>query len=90
MPFMTDGERDYKKELAWEHRNKKKRVKQRASRNAARAALGLKVGDKRHAAHKNDNAMDNRKSNLRALSAKKNLAKEACKKKKKNGKTCKK
>jgi hypothetical protein len=33
--------------------------------------------------------MDNRKSNLRALSAKKNLAKEACKKKKKNGKSCK-
>ena len=67
MPFMTNGKRDYKKELAWEKRNKKKRVKQRASRNAARAKLKLKVGDKRHAAHKNDNAMDNRKSNLRAI-----------------------
>jgi len=87
---MTDGERDYKKELAWEHKNKKKRVKQRASRNAARAALGLKVGDKRHAAHKNDNAMDNRKSNLRAISAKKNLTKEANKKRAKHGKKSKK
>lgn len=90
MPYMTNGERDYKKELAWEKRNKKKRVKQRASRNAARKKLGLKVGDKRHAAHKNDNAMDNRKSNLRAISAKKNLSKEACKKRKQYGKkTCK-
>ena len=67
MPFMTNGKRDYKKELAWEKKNKKKRVKQRASRNAARAKLKLKVGDKRHAAHKNDNAMDNRRSNLKAV-----------------------
>ena len=37
MPFMTNGKRDYKKELAWEKKNKKKRVKQRASRNAARS-----------------------------------------------------
>ena len=86
MPFMTNGKRDYKKELAWEKKNKKKRVKQRASRNAARAKLKLKVGDKRHAAHKNDNAMDNRKSNLRAISAKRNLTKEANKKRKKHGK----
>ena len=86
MPFMTNGKRDYKKELAWEKKNKKKRVKQRASRNAARTKLGLNVGDKRHAAHKNDNAMDNRKSNLRAISAKKNLTKEANKKRKKHGK----
>ena len=86
MPFMTNGKRDYKKELAWEKKNKKKRVKQRASRNAARAKLKLKVGDKRHAAHKNDNAMDNRKSNLRAVSAKRNLTKESNKKRKKHGK----
>ena len=86
MPFMTNGKRDYKKELAWEKRNKKKRVKQRASRNAARTKLKLKVGDKRHAAHKNDNAMDNRRSNLKAVSAKKYLTKEANKKRKKHGK----
>ena len=86
MPFMTNGKRDYKKELAWEKKNKKKRVKQRASRNAARAKLKLKVGDKRHAAHKNDNAIDNRSSNLKAVSAKKNLTKEANKKRKKHGK----
>lgn len=86
MPFMTNGKRDYKKELAWEKKNKKKRVKQRASRNAARRMLKLKVGDTRHAAHKNDNAMDNRRSNLKAVSAKKNLTKEANKKRKKHGK----
>ena len=84
MPFMTNGKRDYNKELAWEKKHKKKRVKQRASRNAARAKLKLKKGDSRHAAHKNDNAMDNRKSNLRVLSAKLNLRKEANKKKKKS------
>ena len=86
MPFMTNGKRDYKKELDWEKKNKTKRVKQRASRNAARTKLGLKVGDKRHAAHKNDNAMDNRRSNLKVMSAKKNLTKEANKKRKKHGK----
>jgi len=42
MPYMTKGKRDYDKELAWEKKNKKKRVKQRASRNAARTKLGLK------------------------------------------------
>jgi len=36
MPFMTNGKRDYKKELAWEHKKKPDRVKQRAERNAAR------------------------------------------------------
>ena len=51
MPFMTNGKRDYKKELAWEKRNKPNRVKERASRNAARKMLGLKVGDGKHADH---------------------------------------
>ncbi len=52
MPFMTNGKRDYKKELSWEHTKKKKRVKDRAARNAARSELGLKVGDPRDAGHK--------------------------------------
>ena len=43
-PFMTNGKRDYKKELNWEHTKKKNRVKDRAQRNAARAAVKKKVG----------------------------------------------
>ena len=87
MPFMTNGKRDYKKELAWEKKHKKKRVKQRASRNAARAKLKLKKGDNKHASHKNDYAMDNRRSNLRIRTAKANLKKESDKKKKKKRRT---
>ena len=44
MPFMTNGKRDYKAELNWEHTKKKNRVKDRAQRNAARAAVKKKVG----------------------------------------------
>lgn len=44
MPFMSHGKRDYKKELAWEHSQKKNRVKDRAQRNAARSAVKSKVG----------------------------------------------
>jgi hypothetical protein len=44
MPFMKNGKRDYKRELAWEHRKKPKRVKQRAQRNAARATVAKKTG----------------------------------------------
>lgn len=43
-PFMTNGKRDYKKELNWEHTKKKNRVKDRAQRNAARSAVKKKVG----------------------------------------------
>lgn len=44
MPFMTNGKRDYKKELNWEHTKKKNRVKDRAQRNAARSAVAKKNG----------------------------------------------
>ena len=44
MPFMKDGKRDYKRELAWEHRDKPNRVKDRAQRNGARATVAKKVG----------------------------------------------
>ena len=44
MPFMVNGKRSYKKELNWEHTKKKNRVKDRAQRNAARAAVKKKVG----------------------------------------------
>ena len=46
MPFMTNGKRDYKKELNWEHTKKKNRVKDRAQRNAARATVAKKNGVK--------------------------------------------
>ena len=46
MPFMTNGKRDYKKELNWEHKKKPNRVKDRAQRNAARATVAKKNGVK--------------------------------------------
>lgn len=44
MPFMTNGKRDYKKELNWEHTKKKNRVKDRAQRNAARSTVAKAKG----------------------------------------------
>lgn len=44
MPFMTNGKRNYKKELNWEHTKKKTRVKDRAARNKARAMVAKKKG----------------------------------------------
>ena len=46
MPFMTNGKRDYAKELKWEHTKKKSRVKDRAQRNGARAKVAAKKGVK--------------------------------------------
>ena len=46
MPFMSDGHRDYKKELNWEKTHKKNRVKDRAQRNSARATVAKKKGVK--------------------------------------------
>jgi hypothetical protein len=46
MPFTTNGKRDYKRELAWEHKHKKNRVKDRAQRNSARAEVAKKLGKK--------------------------------------------
>lgn len=37
MPFMTDGKRNYKKELQWEKKTHPNRVKDRADRNRARS-----------------------------------------------------
>ena len=44
MPFQKNGVRQYDRELAWEHKHKKNRVKDRAQRNAARAAVKKKMG----------------------------------------------
>jgi hypothetical protein len=83
MPFTTNGKRDYKKELAWEHKSKPNRVKDRAKRNAARKMAGLKVGDSRQVDHKRAlvNGGTNSKKNIRVVSAKTNLNKEALRKK---------
>lgn len=85
MPFMTNGKRDYKKELAWEHKKKPNRVKERGARNAARKKMGLKVGDPRQVDHIKTlkSGGSNNKSNLRVVSAKTNLTKEA--RRKRNG-----
>jgi 5-methylcytosine-specific restriction endonuclease McrA len=85
MPYMTNGKRDYKKELNWEKKKKPTRVKDRAERNRARAEAGLKVGDSRQADHKKPLSEGGAKSqkNVRVVSAKENLAKEANRKKRK-------
>ena len=46
MPFQKNGVRQYKRELEWEHKKKPSRVKNRAQRNAARAAVAKKKGVK--------------------------------------------
>lgn len=83
MPFMTNGKRDYKKERAWEKANGDTRGEDRNSRNKARRKAGLKVGDPRHIDHIDSNPRNNSKSNLKPISAKANLAKEARDKKRK-------
>ena len=85
MPFMSNGKRDYKKELNWEKKKKPTRVKDRAERNRARAEAGLKVGDPRQADHKKplSEGGSRSQSNVRVVSAKENLTKEANRKKKK-------
>ena len=44
MPFQKNGVRQYKRELEWEHKHKKNRVKDRAQRNAARSAVAKAKG----------------------------------------------
>ena len=41
---MSNGKRDYSRELKWEHTKKKTRVKDRAARNKARAKVAKKNG----------------------------------------------
>ena len=78
MPFQTAGKRDYKKELNWEKTSKPKRVKERASRNKARAILAaegkVKKGDGKDVDHKKPISKGGKttKSNLRVQSASKN------------------
>lgn len=84
MPFTTNGRRDYKKELSWEHKSKPNRVKDRASRNKARKEVGLKVGDSRQADHKKalDSKGSTKKTNIQILSKEANAKKEVKRKRK--------
>lgn len=88
MPYMKNGRRDYKAELKWEHENKPNRVKDRAERNRARREAGLKVGDSRQADHKKPLSEGGAKkqSNVRVVSGKENMKKEANRKKRAVGK----
>lgn len=78
MPFMTNGKRDYKKELDWEHKKKPKRVKHRAERNKARGIMEkegrVTKGDGNDVDHRKplSKGGSTTKSNLRVQSASKN------------------
>lgn len=65
MPYMKDGKRDYKKEYKLES---DKRKKERSNRNKARVIMNLKNGDPRVVHHKDGNALNNNKSNLKVVS----------------------
>jgi len=60
--------RDCKKEYR-EYHGKPEQITARSQRNAARAKVGLAVGDKRECDHKNpiSNGGSNRKDNLRVM-----------------------
>ena len=70
--------RDYKKEYK-EYHGTPAQIKARSQRNAARAKVGLAVGDKRECDHKNpiSNGGSNRKDNLRAVARSTNRKKGA-------------
>ena len=84
MPFMTNGKRDYKKELANEKTHGKKRQNARVARNRARRQAGLKVGDSREADHIKplSEGGSTKKSNVQVISRKANSQKEVARKKK--------
>ena len=46
MPYQKNGVRQYDRELEWEHKHKKSRVKDRAQRNAARSMVAKSKGVK--------------------------------------------
>lgn len=75
MPSSPGYKRDYKQEYA-NYDGKPSVKKKRAKRNAARRELmrqgKVRKGDGKDVDHKNGNAMDNSKSNLRVKSASSN------------------
>ena len=66
---MADKVRDYKQEYR-DYHGKPEQIKERAQRNAARAEMGLKVGDPREVDHKRPISQGGTNSprNLRAVS----------------------
>jgi hypothetical protein len=72
---MADKKRDYKKEYQ-NYQGKPDQIKKRASRNAARREMmadgKVKKYDGKDVDHKNGNAHDNSKSNLRVQSKSQN------------------
>ena len=86
MPFMTNGKRDYKKELAWENDHHRQRLKDRVMRHKAEREVAKDLGHKPAKNQQIDHIKpltsggSNSKSNLRIVSAHTNLHKEALRK----------
>lgn len=83
---MKNGKRDYQAEKNWEKTKKPSRIKDRRERVAARRAVEKKVGNlptSMQVDHKKPLVQggSNKSSNLRVVSAKVNLTKEANRKK---------
>jgi 5-methylcytosine-specific restriction endonuclease McrA len=86
MPFMTNGRRDYKKESNWEKTQARHRLSDRVKRIQARREVEKKTGNlpsDMHVDHKKEltKGGTNSKTNLRVVSARTNLSKEASRKK---------
>ena len=75
---MTEKKRDYKKEYR-EYHGKPEQIAARAQRNAARAKVGLAVGNPKECDHKNpiSNGGSNRITNFRAVARSTNRKKGA-------------
>ena len=86
MPFMTNGKRDYKKELNWEKTKATYRASDRVKRVQARRELEKTQGNiptSMQVDHKKGlhSGGGNSRKNLRVVSAKVNLTKDANRKK---------
>ena len=74
MPYMTNGKRDYKKEYA-KYQSRPEVKKRRAANNKANRKMGTYGnGDGKDVAHKDNNAKNNSRSNLKLQSQSKNRA----------------
>lgn len=88
MPFMKNGKRDYKAELHWEKTKATHRAKDRVARVLARRDVEKETGNlpaSKHVDHIKpitEGGNSRARSNLRVVSAKTNLSKEARRKQK--------